>query len=203
MVRKCLFFLSAATAASLGVSACAVTTSQNLEIVVTHEEPPSCTNGPQLVTDKSTYEAGETITVTLTCVSGNPKDWVNIVTYYGQQSAGDTGRGRYFSYLGSTTPNATVTLTLPAPKAVYDRDLQFQVKWLVNDSFVVAAVSPPFTVSKSIDPPAPAATLPAALAADPFTPAHLITVCASGCNYTESWRRDRGGFQRYVGQCGD
>lgn len=39
-------------------------------------------------------------------------------------------------------------------------------------------------VPPTINPPPPTVSLPAALASDPFTPAHVITVCASGCNFT-------------------
>jgi hypothetical protein len=151
-----------------------------VDIVVTHGAA-SCANGPQIVTDKSTYAPGSPITVATTCGSGNPKDWVASVSVVSGHLAGGGYFGRYAKYLGSTTPNATVALI--APNAVLDRDLQYEITWYANDGWNVITKSPPFTVPKTINPPAPTATLPTALAADPFVPQHVITVCASGCNY--------------------
>jgi hypothetical protein len=68
-----------------------------------------------------------------------------------------------------------------------DRDVGFSVVWYLNNSFNVATRTS-FLVAKAIDPAAPVATLPVALAADPFVPDHVITVCLTGgCDFTDPY----------------
>ena len=181
MTGKLLLRLTAVIAPLLAVPAGAVTTSKNVDIIVTHGAAPSdCSNGPQISLDKSVYAPSETITVTTVCGSGNPNDWVGIAQNASEQLAGGGGVA-YTANLGTTNTSATVTLK--APNAKFDRDEAFKVKWFLNNGYQVAAVSQPFTVPKTVNVPAPTASLPASLAADPFTPDHIITVCASNCNY--------------------
>ncbi len=142
-----------------------------------------CGSGPQLVTNKSTYAPGETVSITGTCGSSNPSDYVLM-----RQASGEVigdGGSPFMLYLPATP---SFTVTLPAPTIKADRDVQFNVKWYLNNTFNLAAQSPLFTVTKAIDPPAPVATLPVALAADPFVPDHVITVCLTGgCDFADPW----------------
>ncbi len=143
-----------------------------------------CGGGPAIATNKSTYAPGETITVTANCGSGNPADWLVIAASPNENAIGAFGGSAPYetSFNSSAIP---FTTTLSAPNIKADRDVQFSVVWLLNNSFSRAAETAPFTVSKAIDPAAPVATLPSGLAADPFTPDHVVTVCLTGgCNYT-------------------
>ncbi len=144
-----------------------------------------CSNGPVLATNKSTYAANEAITVTASCGTGNTLDYINTLPYQGDSPIGNGGNGiGYWSYLTGATP-ATNVSPLRAPNIKVDRDVRFELVWYLNNGFVRAATSPPFTVTKAISPAAPVATLPSGEAADPFVPDHVVTVCpGGGCNYT-------------------
>lgn len=176
MLRKYGFYGALATVISLALPAVAATTSTDIDINVTHASG-DCLNGPKVVTDKSIYGPGETITTSTMCGTGNPADWVYIRAHYNGQSS---LQPEYLTSLGVNTTSATVTLK--APNIVADRDIPYDVQWDANNSYNQIATSPPFTVKRAASPPVPAATLPAALSADPFVPDHVMTVCASGCD---------------------
>lgn len=151
-------------------------------ITLTGQAPGACT-GTQVVTDAASYAPGAAITVTTCGGAGNAQDFVavgNSATIFGGGYTG--GAGDYALYLGVNTPGATVTL--PSPNAKYDRDLVGQIYWYSNNTSNLIATSAPFILQKTISPAAPTASLPASVSADPFVPAHVVTVCASGCTYT-------------------
>lgn len=166
---------------SLTVTARAASTSGDINITVTPPVSASCANGPQVVTDKSSYAAGEAISVTATCGSGNPADWVAIASNVSGQGPVDAP---YTSSLAASAATSD-TVTMPAPNVKADRDIQYNIVWFLNNGFNRATKSAPFTVVKSVNVAPPTATLPAALAADPFVPDHVLTVCASGCGFPD------------------
>jgi hypothetical protein len=148
---------------------------KNIDITVTHGN--SCAGGPTVSVVEPTAPAGSTIHVNFACGPGNQKDWISLVT-------APTNQGNSpIQYVNGATSG---TLTFTAPNATSDRDLQYIASFQSNDSYTVIAQSAPFTVPATINPPTPSAALPAALAADPFTPQHVMTVCAAGCDFT-SW----------------
>jgi hypothetical protein len=194
MIGKFLFFLSAATATFLGLSAGAVTTPQNVDIIVTHGAPPppiagSCPcaagNAPNVCVNTPTVAANQPTSISWACGPSNVNSFIALINAPQTASAGQGLIQPYYSVIGGASSGTT---TLLSPNAKVDRDEPWYVglsqDYTAGHSTLVATSSP-FTVTKSIDPPAPAATLPVSLAADPFVPQHTNTVCASGCDFTD------------------
>jgi hypothetical protein len=193
MIGKFLFFLSAATAMFIGLSAGAVTTSQNVDIIVTHSAPPtpiagSCPcaagNAPNVCVNTPTVAANQPLSISWACGPSNANSYIALINPAQTDTAGQALMQPYYSILGGA---ASGTTTLTAPNYKVDRDLPWYVglyqNYQANGGQV--AQSSAFTVQKSLNPPAPTATLPVALAAAPFTPAHTLTVCASSCGFTD------------------
>ena len=143
-----------------------------------------CVNSPAVA-------ANSPISISWACGPTNPNSYVNLITpsqtgAAGQGINGGDGAPRaYWTKIGGA---ASGTTTLPAPNGKVDRDEPWYVglyqDWTARNGGQVAPSSP-VTVRESNRPAlADRATLPTSLAADPFTPQHTNTVCASGCDFT-------------------
>ena len=146
----------------------------SLSIVVTHDSGNSCANGPTISVDNPAPAAGSMINVTVACGPGNQKDFVQLAIDYNRQAFGP-----YFYLNGATSGTFSFTI----PQVAQDRPAYYVAGFYANDTFQQLTVAP-LVVPPTISPPPPTQTLPPALAADPFVPAHTYTVCASGCDYT-------------------
>ena len=185
MIGKFLFFLGAASATFLGLSAGAVTTSQNVDIIVTHGSCPCAAgNTPNVCVNTPTVAANQPLSISWACGPSNAKSYIALINSLQTTAAGQALLQPYYSIVSGA---ASGTVTLTAPNAKVDRDEPWYVALYQNyDVFGgQVAISSPFNVTKSLDPPSPTATLPVSLAADPFTPQHTNTVCASGCDFTD------------------
>jgi hypothetical protein len=140
----------------------------------TSTTPGGCA-GPTISVDNPRPRAGSTVNVTVACGPGNQKDWVKLAIDVNRY-----GIGKWFYLNGAR--NATLQFT--APDVAADRGISYVAILYVNDTYQQLAVSAPFIVPATVNPAPPKASLPASLAADPFTPQQVITVCASGCDFT-------------------
>jgi hypothetical protein len=183
MIGKSLFFLAAAAATFLGLSAGAVgaaeTTTKNVDIVVTSGGaggsscPCNAGGTPNICLDNPTPAAGSTVNATLACgpANGDQMGWYN--TNMGANSK------IFTTHIGGA---ATVTLPLQVPNVASDRP-QSWTTYLVNGDGSYGtlhgqAITIPATISQVLG-----TALPADVAADPFVPAHVVRVCPSGCDY--------------------
>jgi hypothetical protein len=149
-------------------------TTENVDIVVTHGT--SCAGGPTISTDNYAPTAGSTVHVTVACGPGNPKDYVQFALAADFQAYGP------YIYLNGATGG---TFAFTIPNVSQDRPAQYKAFFACCDSTrKILAVDQPVVVPPTVNPPAPTQGLPASEAANPFVPAHTITVCRSGCNYT-------------------
>jgi hypothetical protein len=124
---------------------------------------------------------GDTITVTFSCGPGNQRDWVApLINPNLNSGIGATPFGNEGSYVNGATSGA---LRFTIPNVISDRPASYVFGMFLNDGWQLLATSNPVAGAPTISPPPPTAALPAALAADPFTPAHVMTVCASGCSF--------------------
>ena len=94
--------------------------------------------------------------------------------------AANTPSAAYINYIPLTGGAAAGTFPLTVPNIASDRPTQWEIGLDNNVSYV--ATSPILTTPATFTPTL-ANALPASVAADPFTPAHTITVCPSGCNF--------------------
>jgi hypothetical protein len=135
---------------------------------------PTC-RSPTVTVDNPTPTAGSVVNVTVCGGPGNAKDFVQLAINYNRQAFGP------FFYLNGATGG---TFSFTIPQIAQDRPASYVALFNANDSNYQELGEAVITVPATISPPAPTSTLPKALAADPFVPAHTVTVCASGCNYT-------------------
>lgn len=146
---------------------------------------PCGTGGTAAVcVNSSTVAANSPVSISWACGPSNAQSYITLINPQQTDTAGQAVTTPYYAILGGAVSGTT---TLTSPNTKVDRDLPWYVglytNYDVNGGQV--AQSAAFTVRKSIDPAAPTGTLPTALAADPFTPTHTSTVCASGCDFTD------------------
>ena len=182
MIGEFPFFLAAAAATFLGLSAgavgAAVTTTKNVDIVVTSGgqggSPCPCNAGgaPNICLSNPSPAAGSTVNATLVCgpANGDQIGWYQ--TNMGANS------NLFTSHIGGAS---TITLPLQVPNVVSDRP-EYWTAYLTNTngSFVASgqAITVPATIAQVLG-----AALPASVGADPFVPAHTVSVCPVGCDY--------------------
>jgi hypothetical protein len=183
MIGKSLFFLPAAAATFLGLSAGAVgaaeTTTKNVDIVVTSGGPGGsscpCNAGgtPNICLDNPSPAAGSTVNATLVCgpANGDQIGWYN--TNMGANSH------LFTSHIGGAS---TITLPLQVPNVASDRP-EYWTTYLANSDGSYGtlngqAITIPATISQVLG-----TALPSDVGADPFVPAHTVSVCPAGCNY--------------------
>ena len=158
-------------------SANAIAGSSSIAVDVVGMPPGGGCSGtnPAVSVDNPTPNAGSTINVTVCNGPGNQLDYIQLILDPNKNYVGP------FVYLNGAK-SGSFQLTIPV--TAQDRPAGYAVAFNSNNGFNTIAQSAHITVPPTLSPPAPTATLPAALAADPFTPEHTFTVCASGCNYT-------------------
>jgi hypothetical protein len=149
--------------------------SQDLVVKVV---PPACACGPggspNLCSDNSTPTAGSTVNVTLVC---GPADGDRITWNHPYISTGPT-------ILSAPIRGAsTITVPLQVPPVASDRPENWQLALTGTDFFCCNLVGHSITVPPTISQTLGAA-LPASAGGDPFVPAHVVTVCPTGCNFT-------------------
>src|SRR6266566_4921214 len=167
MIGKSLFCLSLLVGSFLGLCANAVTTSKNIDIIVTHSgSDPGCNiSGPHVSSDNYAPNAGDTVHITACGGPGNLRDYVVIRTY-----SPPHGLDQLFYLNGATS--GTFALTIPDVKS--DRPIRYQAVFECCDSFSAIAIDPNLmTVPATVVSP-PTQNLPSALAADPFVPSHTV-----------------------------
>jgi hypothetical protein len=148
-----------------------VQTTKDVDITVTHGGTP-CT-GPTISVDNPTPAAGAPMNVTVACGPGNPKDFVQFSADYN-----NTGAGPWVYLNGAKS----ATLQFSAPNAKVDRPIGYFATFFANDSYQQVLANTTFTVPASVSSTT-TASLPASVAADPFSPQHVVTICLSGCNF--------------------
>jgi hypothetical protein len=169
-MKLILFTLAALSFAPLLATA---QTTKNVDIVVTHGT--SCAGGPTISVNNPTPMAGAPVAVTVACGPGNPGDFVQLVIDHNRNALGPQ------FYLNGATGG---TFTLTSPNVISDRPTYYAAAFYANGSYYQELAETPITMAPTITPANPTQFLPSALAADPFVPAHTVTVCASGCDYT-------------------
>jgi hypothetical protein len=174
-VRVCL---AAAICCGVALSAAAVTVTKNVDIVVT----PS-TGVPTITVSPTIAHGGDTVTITVTNAPNTQgTDFVDLFLQYTPNPSFYGGRIEQpnFRYVGKNQHNATFSWTVPT--APSDSDLHYVWLLLANDRFDELARTSWLTVPATIKKTPPTATAPSWPA--PFTPAHTLSVCPSGCDYT-------------------
>jgi hypothetical protein len=111
-----------------------------------------------------------------------------------QQDGGIAGRYRLGGGWTSSYPETTGyiiptllakggTFQFAAPNVRSDRPVSYVATFYANNSYQQELAETKITMAPTVTSN-PTQLLPAALAADPFVPAHVVMVCASGCDYT-------------------
>lgn len=188
MIKKCGSFVALATIVFIALPAIAATTSKDVDITVTHTPVVggscSCGSGgaPNICVNTPVVSANSTVSVSWACAPST--GYIAVMNAPQTTFAGAQQYPEKFTYTLAGAASGTHTLQTPNMKVDVDEPYRAVLFQDVNANRGELA-SAPFTVTKSIDPPAPTASLPASLAADPFTPQHVMTVCASGCDFTD------------------
>src|SRR6202030_4437354 len=108
----------------IGLSADAVATSQNVDIIVTHGAPPtgSCPcaagNTPNVCVNTPVVAANQSVSISWACGPSNVNSFIDLINPPQTDSAGQALIAAYYSILGGA---ASGTITLTAPNAKVDR----------------------------------------------------------------------------------
>jgi hypothetical protein len=130
-------------------------------------------NTPNICVDNPTPTAGSTVSLTLACGPANGD-------LFGWTSPYSGANSRLFSqHIGGAS---SITLPMPVPNVASDRPVYWHAYLADSGGGTVSLNGQAITVPATI-PQVLGNALPADVGADPFVPAHVVTVCPSGCDY--------------------